>query len=733
MFVSAAKLRKLRNRSLHELYVRGRQETAKLAERLPRIGRGEMSDREWLGELRPELRSGSAGTSASLILDRIGTSKHFFPFLDYRSEIVELMKSRFPSERFGLIARADRLCSGRFDLLGFTDLSFGDPIDWRLEPVADKRTPMVHWSLVDALHPEVTGDRKVTWELNRHQFFVTLGQAYWLTGDERYVATFSRLVSSWMDDNPRKYGINWTSSLELALRAISWLWTLHLIAGSPELTGPLTLRLLKCLTDQGRHIETYLSYYSGPNTHLTGEALGLFYLGTALPELKRAENWRKLGLRILLEQLPIHVRHDGVYFEQASYYHRYTADFCTHLVLLAKATGTTLPQLVEEKLTLLLDHLMWITRPDGSSSRYGDDDGGRLLILGKRKTDDFRDTLAIGAALLNRSDWKFVAGEAPIEMLWLLGPEGLANYETLKPEEPRERAKAFSAGGYFVMRDGWTQKSAYVLIKCGPHGILNCGHAHADALSFEFASSGVNWIVDPGTYTYTGNLPARDQLRSSRAHNTVSVDGTSQSLPRGPFAWSHVAVSSVRKFKISDECVSFEGDHDGYRRLPDPVTHERSVSLHSSTRGEPAYVCLRDVLKARAVHHYELRFHFSVDCHAWTDRNYVRVTSPQDEELILVTCLGRGYAGAMCVPARMEPGWISRGYAHREPCMVAVMEIEGQGLQEFTTYIVPVSADDDVENFFNRRAEETEARIEPELIPGGHPEHVLFSTLLNPV
>jgi hypothetical protein len=536
-----------------------------------------------------------------------------------------------------------------------------------------------------------------------------------------------------MDANPPKLGINWTSSLEVALRAISWLWALHLLADSNVLTGSLALRFLKFLTTHGRHIEAYLSHYHSPNTHLTGEALGLFYLGTALPELRRATHWRKLGLRILLEQLPIHVGPDGVYFEQSSHYHRYTTDFYTHLWLLAKGTGTILPQSVEGKLTSLLDHLMWITRPDGSSPLYGDDDGGRVLILGKRKATDFRDTLATGAALFNRSDWKFVAGAAPVEMLWLLGPSGFANYETLKAKPPCERAKAFSASGYFVMRDGWTQKSTYVLIRCGPHGILNCGHAHADALSFEFASCGVNWIVDPGTYTYTGNLPARDQLRSSRAHNTVSVDGTSQSLPRGPFAWSHVAVSSVHTFRISDECVSFEGDHDGYRRLPDPVTHERSVSLHSSTRGEPAYVCLRDVLKARAVHRYELRFHFSVDCHAWTDRDYVRVTSPQDEELILVTCLGRGYAGTMCVQARMEPGWISRGYAHREPCMVAVMEIEGQGLQEFTTYIVPVSADDDLESFFNHRAEETEAQIEPELIPGRHPEHVLFSTLLNAV
>ncbi len=53
MLVSAAKLRKVRHRSLHELCVRGKQETAKWAERLRRAVPGEMSDEAWLGELRP--------------------------------------------------------------------------------------------------------------------------------------------------------------------------------------------------------------------------------------------------------------------------------------------------------------------------------------------------------------------------------------------------------------------------------------------------------------------------------------------------------------------------------------------------------------------------------------------------------------------------------------------------------------------------------------------------------
>src|SRR5205085_3731219 len=203
------------------------------------------------------------------------------------------------------------------------------------------------------------------------------------------------------------------------------------------------------------HVERYLSTYFSPNTHLTGEALGLFYLGMALPELGRAALWRDTGLRILLEQLPIHIRRDGVYFEQTTYYHRYTVDFYLHLTALAHAANLTLPGVVERRLEAALDHLMWTTRPEGRASLIGDDDGGRLIKLGARPADDFRDTLATGAALMNRGDWKYVAGEAAAETLWLLGPEALARFDAMPARPPDASAQAFADSGYFVMRDGW--------------------------------------------------------------------------------------------------------------------------------------------------------------------------------------------------------------------------------------------------------------------------------------
>jgi hypothetical protein len=95
------------------------------------------------------------------------------------------------------------------------------------------------------------------------------------------------------------------------------------------------------------------------------------------------------------------------------------------------------------KLSQLITHLMWITRPDGSSPLIGDDDGGRLLKLGPRQPDDFRDTICIGAGLFGRGDWKQAVGRATVELLWLLGPSALSHYDGLPCYEPGDLSRVF--------------------------------------------------------------------------------------------------------------------------------------------------------------------------------------------------------------------------------------------------------------------------------------------------
>ncbi len=529
----------------------------------------------------------------------------------------------------------------------------------------------------------MAGDKKVVWELNRQQYFATLGQAYWLTNDERYAQAFIAHLESWMDQNPPKEGINWASSLEVAFRSISWLWAFHFFKASPALEPQIFLRATKYLYLNARHLETYLSTYFSPNTHLTGEALGLFYIGTLLPQFKESNRWRTTGFTILMAQLGRHVRSDGVYFEQSSYYHRYTTDFYLHLWILLQANGESIPPMLEEKLSLLLDHLMYITRPDGTTPFFGDDDGGQLVKLDQREANDFRAALSTGAALFMRPDYKFVARDTAEETLWLLGPKGVSALDLIPAREPPKQSTAFEAGGYYVMRDGWTPASNYALFECGRHAGSAGAHAHADALSFELAANGQTLLIDPGTYTYTGSKEMRDLFRSTAAHNTLTIDGESSSISDGPFSWGATARCERDSWITHKQFDYIAASHDGYRRLDKAATHNRSILFIKHN-----YWVVRDHVASRGDHLLKLWFHFHPDVSLIkSSNNGVDAMSESSEAIRLkLFTFAQGGKGAA------ERGYVSSCYGAREDAAVWTFSKLARNSEELITFLMPAVA-----------------------------------------
>jgi hypothetical protein len=692
-----AKLKKLKGRGLDELRVRGAQAAHAFAER-----------RGWSPQARVPsdaaffklLDTAQHAPTPDALLTHFRTRPaRFFDSFKERERTHALLQTRFGREAgAALLEQAGRIVSGRFDLLGFRELDFGSPPDWHLEPVSHKRAPRAHWSRIDYLNASVVGDKKITWELNRHQYFMVLGRAYWRTGDERYARVFAEHLASWTEENPPKVGINWTSSLEVSYRAIAWLWALHLFRDSASLTPELFLRALKFLYLHARHLETYLSTYFSPNTHLTGEALGLFYVGTALPEFGRASaRWRERGARILLEELSRQVRPDGVYYEQTTFYHRYTTDIYTHFYTLARATGAPIETTaLASRLASMLDFMLHATRPEGTTPFFGDDDGGRLVWLDERPLTDFRTTLANGATLFARPDYKFVAGDATEETLWLVGADGLAAFDALPPRPPTETSRAFPDGGFYVMRDGWTPESNFLIIDCGPHGALNCGHAHADALSFDLSAAGRALIIDPGTYTYTGSPKLRDYFRSSTAHNALLVNGQSSSVPGTTFQWSHIATSEARAWFSTPRFDYFEGAHDGYTRLQPPVAYARSLLFLKG-----GYWVVRDTVETSGAHDYEARLHFAPDSHP-------RVEQAGETFLLSARNLDI-YAPASDGAWKKQEGWFSECYGRRVKTTVLVRQVRADGRREFVSFLVPRASATDARAASTRRVFEISA------------------------
>ena len=213
----------------------------------------EPSDRAFLAMLDPAVMAPGPELAERLHAHFVKrTVPAFFAGVRDGSSAQELGTVRWTAQRARLIAAADGILAGQFDLLGYRGLSFGDPIDWHFDPVAQKRAPRVHWSRIRYLDAEAMGDHKVIWELNRHQHLMVLGRAFQVTRHEEYARCFAAHVNSWMDENPPKTGVNWASSLEISYRAIAWLWAIELFRDARALTPALLRRMLTYLYLHGR-------------------------------------------------------------------------------------------------------------------------------------------------------------------------------------------------------------------------------------------------------------------------------------------------------------------------------------------------------------------------------------------------------------------------------------------------------------------------------------------------
>lgn len=478
-----------------------------------------------------------------------------------------------------VIGAAERLIAGELVLFGHP-VKLGAANQWHHDFIHGKVTPKVFWRKVPFLDASEVGDSKVIWELNRLQFLLPVAKAFFLTGDHRYYLWIRSTFLNWHRENPYPLGINWSSSLELAFRCITLDWIVRFCRTELHKDHEFYSVIVNSLSTHGRHIARYLSTYFSPNTHLTGEALALYLLGTRYPFLPHAAKWRKTGRRVLLECADIHILADGGYFERSTWYHRYTTEIYLLFSLLADEARDELPAAIRSKLALLGEFLLHSCRNDGTFPLIGDDDGGRLLALDEYAPGDARGLLALLAAYLKRGDFKYCAGTHLEPIWWLLGKQAMADFSNLRAQQPATREGIFARTGYAFLRDSWASSSPNVHISfdAGPHGTANCGHAHADALSLTLTIGLDHIIVDPGTYSYSTGK--RNDFRGAEAHSGLLIEGLQTNVPdSNPFQWTQVNDSAKLGNRIIGD--SFDLIEGSVELSPAPrlLHHSRKLLL----------------------------------------------------------------------------------------------------------------------------------------------------------
>jgi hypothetical protein len=572
-----------------------------------------------------------------------------------------------------LVERATAIVEGRFDLLGYQQLEFGQPIDWHWDPVSGGRAPLVHWSRIDALDAAAIGDSKVIWELNRHQWMVTLAEAYRLTGNERFAEVALARLDVWVAANPYPRGVNWASSLEVSFRLIAWCWTLMLLRDAAALGPERFDRWQTLMRAHARHIERFLSHYYSPNTHLTGEALGLVYAGLVFAGSRDAARWRDVGRRILVDELARQVLPDGVHFERATCYHRYTADIYLHLLILAARNRLPMPAEVPTAVHRIVRSLLTLVQPDHMLPNIGDADGGWLLPLTSRDPCDPRATFGVAAVLFDDPDCAWAAGEWTPDVSWLLGGDAEARFRSIEPRPPAlPPSTLLPHGGYAVMRSDWSETAHQMIVNVGPLGCPVSGaHGHADLLSVQCSAFGEPFIVDPGTFCYTADAAWRAHFRGTAAHSTVVIVGRPHAEPAGPFAWRARPAARLSSWESTAGYDLVDATHDAYERSSSPVSHRRRVLFLKPN----AWVIVDDLTGA-GHHASDLRFQFSPRIVTIAAGGCVRAEGTGERSLWLWPVSSQALAMSVREGA-VDPidGWVSTEYGMRNPAPALVIRL----------------------------------------------------------
>ena len=664
---------------LLEILYRGRQEAGKLLERAWSTDTSDETDVEFFSQV----------TASEPVTDPSTLQGGFF---DGAIDPVTpaLLRRNFPAAVADVVEHADRLLAGRFDLLGYRSLDFGEPLDWHLDVVSGIRAPRLHWSQLNPLDRATVGDSKVTWELSRQQWLVTLAIAYRFTGDDRYARRAEWAFRAWQAANPPGMGLNWASSLEAAMRLVSWCWVLTLLRDAPTMTARLRHEFVTAISRHAAFVAKYLSYYFSPNTHLTGEALGLFYAGVLLPPDRTTRRWRELGHHILVTQATRQIHPDGVYFEHATCYQRYTAEIYLQFLILASRNGIDVPAVVTERVVRLLDFLLAICRPGGEMPQIGDGDGGWLLPLMPRQQDDCRGVFGTAACLFDRADYAWSAGGLVPEALWLFGPDAISRLDRLTPAAPAVKPSRLFASGYVVMRESWQNDAHQLIFDVGPLGChMSSGHGHADLLSIQVSPFGEPCIVDPGTGCYTADMAWRNYFRSPAAHSAVRLGGGDYVQPAGPFSWKgDKPRAQLRHWHSAKEWDFADAIHSGWTTPAGTVSHRRRVLYMK--RG---YWIVVDDLTGTGRHDVELRFQF------WRtelelDGLAVRARTETNRGLWLIPLstvrLDERVAFGAEDPAE---GWYSPDYGQREPAPALVYSAAAALPLRLVTVLVPADGD----------------------------------------
>ena len=464
--------------------------------------------------------------------------------------------------------------------------------------IASRARKTMNFEFSECGTPHRFETRKIDWNFNptynnyrewplqfaRHRFLPNLAKYYRQSGDEKAAETFVKIVGDFIDDVPPPppgasphATVSWRT-LDTGLRATSWVNSYDAFTNSPAWTAEFDAKFRRSLKD---HVARLVPQQMSNNWRIM-ELRGLTDLVLAFPWLDPEGSVLAQCEREFEGILSSQLYPDGFQFELTPGYHGILdGDFCA-VADRYRRFGRQPPKFLETGVELAFELYPHLTRPDRTMPRINDS--------GHR---EIRTKMAKAASLFpNRTDFLWFATDGE------------------KGAPPPYLSYVFPYSGAVVFRESWAKDAIWGYVDMSPFGR---GHQHEDKLNFLLCAYGKDMLIEGGNYAYDKS-EMRKYVMSTRAHNTIMIDGKEQNA-RKTWKWEPEMLhrkADIRSSLTPEVDVAESTFALGYGRgkdYSDAVSHTRKVEFVKD-RGTP-FFRITDTLKATdgKEHVYEQIWH----------------------------------------------------------------------------------------------------------------------------
>ncbi len=503
------------------------------------------------------------------------------------------------------------------------------PIPWHLDIITGYVYDLV-WH-TDVPVAKIEGvDAKTPSDFSRMHYLLTLAHAYRLTKDKKYRNEVISQLLDWVAVNPPYYGPAWRNGMNVSIRVTNIICTVAML--DIDLNSDIDRRFLEIIYElillHTKFIAMTIEFRSEHN-HMVAEACALT-LTTALYGDERSTedipvynvSLDRTCWHLISKQIERQINEDGFDFENTTSYHAYVLEMFTYPTLHALRvkgcknaedflkyirSNHLLSEVAIERLRRSARALCMLTQPDGNIPYISDNDAGRYIEWESRNKHnaDMRSVACTVAVLFNDSS---IVPSSAKEIDFIASKAYFDDAKTIQSTFEYSSQIYHHIGFAIVAKNDF-----HCVFSAGGDPSIakesHYGHSHNDQLAFTLCAKGKPFMIDSGTYTYTGDKPWRRKSRSALSHNTLIIDGIETDERIASAQFGEVAgekalqlvglkrkLNSLVNFKTDGDKVVCTGEHVGYEILPDNVIVQRTLNY-----GGENEVVFTDVLKRKGV------------------------------------------------------------------------------------------------------------------------------------